>query len=171
MYEGQKFKNKICVRCGKDYTPNSSVQKVCLDCRILAKKEWKKQYNKINKDKVNAYNKLWYKNNLERARNTKRRWNWTENGIQYRKDWELKNREYVNERAKKYRTENNGRRAANHIVTKLGLKRICEYCNTETRVHIHHKDGNPNNNIVSNLQMLCLFHHAEMHHQVRLRSS
>lgn len=42
---------------------------------------------------------------------------------------------------------------------------VCELCNSDYRITVHHKDGNPHNNSVGNLQVLCwnchlLFHNS-----------
>ena len=51
---------------------------------------------------------------------------------------------------------------------------VCELCNSDYRITIHHKDGNPYNNDLNNLQILCwnchkLFHNSSdetEHHEL-----
>ncbi|MCJ7560206.1 HNH endonuclease [Candidatus Bathyarchaeota archaeon] len=40
---------------------------------------------------------------------------------------------------------------------------ICERCNSDYRITIHHKDGNPHNNDIENLQVLCWHCHLLYH--------
>jgi 5-methylcytosine-specific restriction endonuclease McrA len=40
---------------------------------------------------------------------------------------------------------------------------ICTVCNKEGKLHIHHRDFNHNNNVVSNLQSLCPRCHRQIH--------
>jgi len=39
----------------------------------------------------------------------------------------------------------------------------CQICESTTRVQIHHLDGNPNNNRIENLAVLCRKHHRRKH--------
>ena len=39
----------------------------------------------------------------------------------------------------------------------------CEKCGTSSRLHVHHKDRNPANNAMSNLQVLCASCHLKLH--------
>ena len=41
----------------------------------------------------------------------------------------------------------------------------CEICGSEKNVDVHHKDGNPQNNELSNLQRLCRSCHMKAHKQ------
>lgn len=47
----------------------------------------------------------------------------------------------------------------------------CQSCHKRLRAvwHIHHRDGNPNNNRLSNLRVLCPTCHAEEEHKKRIR--
>lgn len=40
---------------------------------------------------------------------------------------------------------------------------VCEECNTTKKLHVHHKDENPSNNDLSNLQTLCASCHLRWH--------
>lgn len=48
------------------------------------------------------------------------------------------------------------------LYRKLSLEYLgnkCARCGSTERLHIHHKDVNPENNDVSNLELLCTHHH------------
>jgi len=47
----------------------------------------------------------------------------------------------------------------------------CQSCHKQLRAvwHIHHRDGNPNNNRLSNLRVLCPTCHAEEEHKKRIK--
>ncbi len=40
---------------------------------------------------------------------------------------------------------------------------MCAHCPNDVHLHIHHIDGDPNNNSIENLMLLCNEHHAECH--------
>jgi hypothetical protein len=40
---------------------------------------------------------------------------------------------------------------------------VCELCGSKDRITVHHKDGNPFNNNLDNLQVLCWHCHALLH--------
>jgi rubrerythrin len=44
----------------------------------------------------------------------------------------------------------------------------CAECPETKGLHIHHKDGNPNNNIATNLEALCKVHHRMKHSRLRI---
>ena len=46
----------------------------------------------------------------------------------------------------------------------------CEHCQTETSLHVHHRDGNPSNNDPQNLQTLCASCHLKMHWRERRKT-
>lgn len=43
----------------------------------------------------------------------------------------------------------------------------CEICGSEKNVDVHHKDGNPWNNDITNLQRLCRSCHIKAHHHAK----
>lgn len=43
----------------------------------------------------------------------------------------------------------------------------CEMCGSDKNVDVHHKDGNPQNNDISNLQRLCRSCHYRIHNPVK----
>ena len=42
------------------------------------------------------------------------------------------------------------------------LPNNCTKCHTHNCLEVHHRDGNRNNNALSNLQILCVDHHDEI---------
>lgn len=158
------YKEKPCLHCKNKYTPNSSRQKYCENCKDKVIKIYKKKWREKNREKDNETKRNWYWNNLEKARSIKRKWNWSDGGVEYRKKYAQENKDIIYERLKKYKKANKSRIKANHIIKKNNIERVCEECGSKKRVQIHHKDKNPMNNDLSNLSLLCLEHHKLKHH-------
>jgi rRNA maturation endonuclease Nob1 len=43
----------------------------------------------------------------------------------------------------------------------------CEICGSNKNVDVHHKDGNPQNNVLENLQRVCRSCHIKIHHPAK----
>ena len=43
----------------------------------------------------------------------------------------------------------------------------CEICGSNKNVDVHHKDGNPQNNSLDNLQRVCRSCHSKIHHPAK----
>lgn len=120
---------KICKKCGvekplDEFSKDKKNKKDgrtswCKECT----KEYRKQYNKQNKEKINAKNKEWYENNKERKLKQNKEWKennkekykelqkeWYENNKEHKnkksKEWYENNKEYANELTKEW-YENN----------------------------------------------------------------
>lgn len=165
MWIGQIFKDRQCVVCSNLYTPNSSIQKVCFVCRRTYRKTYKTNWANNNKERVVVSRNKWYWENLDKSRTAKRKWNWSKKGQDYRKKYYIENKELINKRMEKYKDKTRSRIKANKIVNKLGWKRVCSFCTSIVKVNIHHKDCDPFNNSIENLQMLCLRCHTDFHHR------
>src|SRR5690554_854452 len=137
MFKGQQFNLRVCIKCFKEYTPLSSVQKVCFECRKIVRNEYKKNWRKENKEHDNHIRKEWYWSNLEKVRSYKRRWNNTK-GVEYRKKYYLNKRLEMNNRLKQYKDECNNRIAASRLVKKLGWERVCKLCKNNEKLNVHH---------------------------------
>jgi len=61
-----KYKNKNCLRCGLEYSPNSPTQKYCENCREICYKEKMKEYYLKNKKKKVKQMKEYYLKNKEK---------------------------------------------------------------------------------------------------------
>lgn len=67
----------------------------------------------------------------------------------------------------KLKRGNNSSRNLKSSLKKAGIKIECEYCGYnkhEYNIDVHHIDGNPNNNILENLSLLCSIHHRDLHY-------
>lgn len=53
------FQSKKCLMCGREFTPHSSQQKFCIDCRPLARKKMYKDYRDENQETRSAYQKVY----------------------------------------------------------------------------------------------------------------
>lgn len=49
------------------------------------------------------------------------------------------------------------------------IGRKCQECGETFGIEVHHKDFNPKNNDISNLKILCQFHHDKAHEKVGWR--
>jgi len=56
-------------------------------------------------------------------------------------------------------------------VAKKRLKWMCSICSAKEDLEVHHKDGNINNNIIENLQVVCPKCHASLHKEERLKAT
>ena len=83
------FKNRNCLRCGLEYSPNNSPQKFCFKCGIINKKECQERLRKNNKSKINEYKREWYDKNKDKAK-------------QHHKKSYLKNKEKRNKQKREY---------------------------------------------------------------------
>ena len=60
----------------------------------------------------------------------------------------------------------NARQSADRIVYNiLGKQAVCEVCGSVSNIDVHHIDGDPHNNSVDNLQLLCRSCHMKAHRQ------
>ena len=49
------------------------------------------------------------------------------------------------------------------VLDQYGVERKCERCGADYRITVHHRDGNPWNNGLENLEVLCWHCHALFH--------
>ena len=66
-----RYKNRNCLRCGLEYSPNSSFQKYCSECGVINEKEKRKKY--YQRPEVKKRMREWIENNKERLKEYKRR--------------------------------------------------------------------------------------------------
>jgi hypothetical protein len=113
------METKICIRCGKEYVPNSNRQKYCMECGVVAYKEYSKQYYK-------QYDKQYYKVHKEERK-------------EYDKQYYQNHPEQVAEKQKRYRKTPAGKEADKRGYDKhrkLGFKPINEYFEGSEGHHI-----------------------------------
>jgi len=150
------MKYKICKTCGKKFPKKpwpTTRQFYCSpNC---SKKAWK--FNHPEYD--------WQKKSPEKARKIKRKWNWSEKGKEYRRQWYKKNKERINKKpiTRKQRKMILSRQQARRIMLKIS-KPKCIICNKTYRTEVHHIDFNPFNNNINNLEWRCKLHHTDIHH-------
>lgn len=166
------YKIKVCNKCGNEYQPKSSVQKYCNECRVIASREVKKLWQIKNKDKLNTRSKVWYWNNLSKARKSKRRWNNSESGKKYRREYYLIHKETIHGNLKKYKDASNARIRSARNLRKTGIHWVCSNCHdANKKAIVHHIDENPFNEELDNLMLLCRDCHSDMHHDLNLAAS
>jgi 5-methylcytosine-specific restriction endonuclease McrA len=69
----------------------------------------------------------------------------------------------INAKEKNYSWKGGINRRTQKKYAKSILGENCEYCGSPYKIFLHHKDGNPENNKISNLMMLCFRCHFEWH--------
>ena len=87
----------------------------------------------------------------------------------------------IMERTKRYReahpdkvksynaTYNQKKNAPYHkILDEAGVERMCAKCGLTSGICTHHIDGDHNNNLINNLQWLCMSCHGKLHRQQQL---
>ena len=76
------YKDKNCLKCGLEYSPNNSTQKFCASCGVINEKEWReknkekrnenlKKYRKNNPEKIKKQSKKYRKNNPKKIKESK----------------------------------------------------------------------------------------------------
>jgi len=74
-------KKKICINCGKEFTPSIYNKKICSDeCRLVRRRQWCREYTKKYYISNRSYHKNYFKKNRERFEKNKKRWNKTKKG-------------------------------------------------------------------------------------------
>lgn len=163
------LKIKNCIECKKEYKQSSPIQKVCVLCRKAYRNKMKKKWANENKDRDKQNRKKWYWNNLEKLRNTKRKWNNSAKGKKYRSEYYLKNKDRLTNIYNKYSSIELSRIQARRAYIKAGLPLICNICKDPyKKVQIHHIDFNGFNNDLQNLTPLCVKDHQYLHRHKRL---
>ena len=87
----------------------------------------------------------------------------TERRLTYQEIGEVFNvsKQRIHQILKSYSTAPYHRGKGNLHKWRFLIGRPCEVCFTNSKIEIHHKDGNRNNNKPDNLQSLCRKHHIE----------
>ena len=83
------------------------------------------------------------------------------------KTYYQKNSSAIYEKNKTKNTEKYSRQRARRLLVKNGITFICEKCQkTDCLLDVHHKDGNPFNNVISNLAIVCRGCHRKIHRRL-----
>ena len=91
---------KICVMCGKEFIPNSNVQKYCEECRKITRSKYNRKYYLTHLDLV----KQWRTEHSEQIKQYAKQWR-TEHGEQRKqhyKQWITEHSEQSKQYDKKY---------------------------------------------------------------------
>jgi len=144
---------KLCISCKKDYLPNSSFQKVCVECRD----KW--YYSKI---------KTWQQNNIKKVK-------------EYRSKAQIKAykkdpKKYINASINYFNKRKNidplfyqqklSRQRAWWKYSRPFPNAKCTNCTKskqEIRIELHHINKNPLNNEPNNIILLCVDCHKNIH--------
>ena len=130
----------------------------------------KRAYYLRNKEAINAKAKQWCVDNRELRLEVQRRWNAKPSAKAMKKAWQ---RKHYKEWYSKIRENGevrliSARMASREALTKANpIKKCVASGEHEGRIECHHKDGNPFNTVVSNLEWMCLRHHRMRHGKYR----
>lgn len=82
------------------------------------------------------------------------------------KTYYQKNSKIIYEKTKTKNDEKYSRQRARRLLVKMGVNFICQLCHKkDCLLDVHHKDGNPFNNVISNLAIVCRGCHRKIHRQ------
>lgn len=154
------LENRKCERCGNEYEPKHQDSKYC------SQKCGKSVYEASHRTQAIARARKWYANNLDKAREKRKAYYWSDpEGFKAKaKEWSLKNSERckTNNRKKHDRLRHGGMRE--QIIKEQ--EGICSVCGKDTLVGwrdscVHHATFNPNNH--SDQTLVCRKCHIKLH--------
>ncbi len=155
-----------CQKCRKSFTfewPASHAKYCSKECRLAG-------YRKANRKKLAEKSREWVEKNRLRRLEIQRKWNNSPKGKASKAKWYGKNKQVVVKKFlaqyrgdEQFRKESRGRTNSRKYLVKSGRKRECERCGSTERLQCHHKDENPTNRSLDNLQWLCNGCHSFVH--------
>lgn len=163
------FKPKVCLDCNESFKPTCGTAVRCPECRPAHAIKYKHEYQKRTSAVRTKKAMQWAKENPEKSRDIKRKWNWSDNGRKLKREWYLKNKHKMKPLTDKQRKRISSRTTALRRMKRSGAEKICTNCGkTEGRIELHHIDFDVFNNELSNFQYLCKKHHMDKHHDKNL---
>ena len=160
MAKQKKGKTKICGACGKTfYIPFYRVE----TARFCSK-------NCLNHEQYKHYEKecKWCGKKFDVSASRKDRFNFCGLECYVRSREKYKNQKEFRRVARQYVIAKRGRNSSRNtrIIAFHHYKKECSVCGYEEYefcLDVHHKDENPDNNLVENLLVLCVFCHRKLH--------
>lgn len=156
----------ICAQCQKEFDivwPATRSKYCSSDC-------WRIGYRNENRRRLVQKSTQWAKNNRLRRLEIQRKWNNSPQGLAYKQRWHEKRKKLRTKRfleqyhsSVELRSTLRARNKSRKILLRSGRKRECSRCQTTSKLHCHHKDENPFNMELSNLEWLCPSCHAFVH--------
>ena len=129
-------------------------------------------YRDRHRDKLRKSLRKWVKNNRLRRLEIQRKWNNSESGIKYKEQWRKDHAKERNAEFREFyakseyaRKINRSREISREELVASGRPKICARCGTKgpVRIECHHKDWNPLNRELANLEWLCSTCHRFIH--------
>lgn len=158
-----------CAHCQEEFTPKPWPATRAKFCSIPCNKA---AWYERNKGAVNAAAKQWCRDNPEKRRQVQKNWNNSEGGKALKHAWFKENYPRLYARWKK---TGYTKRISAHTQSRRVLLRhrpdkrcVCRGVH-EGRIECHHRDGNPFNWTLSNLEWRCLRHHRGWHRALKLQ--
>ncbi len=151
-----------CAHCRKRFKPRPWPTTRNKFCSIRCNRDaW---YTR-NKDRVNAKTRQWCKDNRELRLEVQRRWNASSWGKVLKNAWRLDHPRVLTPQERK----NNSARstARRRLRRKHPIRRCVCRGPHRGRIECHHKDGNPLNSLLTNLEWRCFYHHRLGHGRLR----
>lgn len=153
----------LCAHCQGQFTPAPWPATRAKHCSIRCTKA---AYYQRNKAAVNAASKAWRLAHPEIRRRVQRAWNQSTRGKALKRAWFQLHypRLYAQWRESGYLRVINARTQSRRVLLRHHpTKRCCCRGRHEGRIECHHRDGNPFNWAVTNLEWRCLRHHRQWH--------
>ncbi len=156
----------ICAYCKSEFTPKPWPATRGIYCQSLCNK---RAYADRHREKIRERWTIYSQTHRDKVLKAKRKYNNSEKGRSAHGKYAEKNKKRISgDYLYKYHTDPYVK--AVHIARSTSRKRLarirektCESCNGGKKIECHHKDGNPLNTAIENLQWLCNACHNDHH--------
>lgn len=162
------MKELQCQNCGQKFvvkSPKNTRAKFCTRRCCLA------DFRKRHRAKLRDYSLKWAAENRLRSREIKTRWNRSESGTVNRLEWRKRNWPEIKARyLEGYHADPDtlkGRQRSRKILQQHDSEMLCRICGSSSLVECHHRDLNPRNSCLENLEWLCSECHKWIHTEIR----
>lgn len=151
-----------CAQCGHPFIPRGWPATRAKFCSVLCNK---RAWYERNKSRVNAQSTRWNAEHRELRLEVQRRWNASARGKRLKQRWRAAHPRVLTtlERRIISARTTSRRRLCRHDPAK---RCVCRPPHSG-RVECHHRDGNPLNTQLENLEWRCFFHHRSGHGRLR----
>lgn len=156
-----------CAHCRQTFTPKPWPATRAKFCSIACNK---RAWYERNKTRVNSQSTRWNRQHRELRLEVQRRWNATAAAKAQKRAWQQAN--YAKQYAK-MKANGGIRRISARTTSRRRLLRAqpTQQCVCPPphrgKIECHHRDGNPLNTVLTNLEWRCFFHHRSEHGKLR----
>lgn len=156
-----------CAYCGKRFPKRPWPATRAKFCSVRCNKNaWADR----NKDAIKEKNRRYQQEHRDRRLLSQYRYNNSEKGrAMKRRHYDATIKERVEQYLNAYRLNPEVRKVqyqrqkSRRILLRSGISPVCKHCGAVQRLHCHHRDDNPSNMSLDNLEWLCFRCHARVH--------